>query len=219
MHEKSCSSVQCRETRGCKTEDRLKDGHKVDGANQRQKGATVPKRVTSYHIPLRRTHHKPGLPLAVSQKKWLKRSLVLKLLSMIAEWEHGAPGLPTHDCGREPLIPCHMTRSPIIPSGSHSTWSKWAKSQGIWTDTLETVDVRSEIRPLTPLIVPTCNKPPLVEDRSRWSIFKGKQRWLRRALMTSLSLTLLIDKWFYPVMLPFPKAKGNNFKPLISQKC
>lgn len=31
------------------------------------------------------THHKPGLPLAVSQKKWLKRSLVLKLLSMVAE--------------------------------------------------------------------------------------------------------------------------------------
>lgn len=31
------------------------------------------------------THHKPGLPLAVSQKKWLNRSLVLKLLSMVAE--------------------------------------------------------------------------------------------------------------------------------------
>lgn len=111
-----------------------------------------------------------------------------------------------------------MTHSPIIPSGSHSTWSKWAKSQSIWTDTLETVDGRSEIRPLTPLIVPTCNKPPLVEDRSRWNIFKGRQRWLHKALMTSLSLTLLINKWFYPVMLPFPKAKGNHFKPSISQK-
>lgn len=85
------------------------------------------------HIPPFLTHHRPGLPLAVSQKKWLKRSLVLKLLSMIAEWEHGAPDQPTHDCGRESLIPRHMTYSPIIPSGSHSTWSKWATSQSVWT--------------------------------------------------------------------------------------
>ena len=31
------------------------------------------------------THHKPGFPLAVSQKKVLKRSLELKLLSMAAQ--------------------------------------------------------------------------------------------------------------------------------------
>lgn len=91
------------------------------------------------HVP-HLTHHRPGLPLAVSQKKWLKRSLVLKLLSMIAEWEHGAPGLPTHDCSREPLIPCHMTCSPIIPSGSHCTWSKWAKSQRLWMEAPDAVD-------------------------------------------------------------------------------
>lgn len=120
------------------------------------------------------THHRPGLPLAVSQKKWLNRSRVLKLLSMIAEWEHGAPGLPTHDCGREPLIPCHMTYSPIIPSGSHSTWSKWAKSQSIWMETLDIVDGGSGRRPMIPLKVPVRNKPTMRREGG-W-VFKVIQR-------------------------------------------
>lgn len=34
---------------------------------------------------------------------------------------------------RESLIPRHMTYSPIIPAGSHSTWSKRAKSQSVCT--------------------------------------------------------------------------------------
>lgn len=110
------------------------------------------------------THHRPGLPLAVSQKKWLNRSRVLKLLSMIAEWEHGAPGLPTHDCGRESLISCHMTYSPIIPSGSHSTWSKWAKSQSIWMETLDVVDGGSG--PMIPLKAPVRNKPTMRSEGS-----------------------------------------------------
>lgn len=118
------------------------------------------------------THHRPGLPLAVSQKKWLNRSRVLKLLSMIAEWEHGAPGPPTHDCGRESLISCHMTYSPIIPSGSHSTWSKWAKSQSIWMETLDVVDGRSG--PMIPLKAPVRNKPTMRREGS-W-VFKVTQR-------------------------------------------
>lgn len=115
-------------------ESNLKSRQKKRQRNitQRKRPACPPK-LCQPPIPLCSTHHRPGLPLAVSQKKWLKRSLVLKLLNMFAQWEHGAPGLQTHDCGREPLIPRHMTYSPIIPSGSLSTWSKWAKSQCVWT--------------------------------------------------------------------------------------
>lgn len=85
------------------------------------------------HVPPCPTHHNPGFPLAVSQKKWLKRSLVLKLPSIVVKWRREPPGQPTYDCGREPLIPHHMTRSSVIRSGSDSTWSKWANSQRVYT--------------------------------------------------------------------------------------
>lgn len=104
-------------------------------------------------IPPWVTHHKPGLPLAVSQKKWLKRSLLLKLLSMAVDWQHRAPALPTHDWlgSRKPLIPRHMTNSSIIPPrvsqhlvradqkpkcvGGEKTSTVGGKVKPIWTGT------------------------------------------------------------------------------------
>lgn len=136
------------------------------------------------HNPPCWTHHRPGLPLAVSQKKWLKRSLVLKLLSMIAEWEHGAPGQPTHDCGREPLIPRHMTYSPIIPSGSQGTWSKWTKSQNVWMDG-NPLRLRmagkcnsSGLRPMISLKVPARNEAVMRMEGfgMQFTVFKVLQR-------------------------------------------
>lgn len=157
------------------------------------------------HILQRCTHHRPGLPLAVSQKKWLKRSLVLKLLSMIAEWEHWAPGQPTHDCCREPLILCHMTCSPIIPSGSHSTWSKWAKSQSVWMETLVAADCEPRLRPMTPLDVSARNNPVLrMVGSFSFFLFNFRNN-------SCVADFLFIDEWFYLVSV----GNGNEEKCLL----
>lgn len=59
---------------------------KAERSKERHKDAILPSQnYADLAPPPCLTHHRPGLPLAVSQKKWLKRSLVLKLLSMIAE--------------------------------------------------------------------------------------------------------------------------------------
>lgn len=93
----------------------MKGGEKESKKREVKRGNQCHPKSCWLRTPPRSTHHRPGLPLAVSQKKWLKRSLVLKLLSMVSEWEHETLGQSTHDCGREPLIPRHMTCSPIIP--------------------------------------------------------------------------------------------------------